>query len=140
MGVEWIDLLFGGLARYVREHVHADYETRLITAYVHTAATKKAHTLTIEELLKQTDVESALRNCVTTAFEVPGAPASIAKDVCDTLNEFITQQTGIKGPNVCKVNENETFRFLTLLPRHLTAMLNALQQAGHVAESPILVA
>ena len=26
MGVEWIDLLFGGLARYVREHVHADYE------------------------------------------------------------------------------------------------------------------
>jgi hypothetical protein len=126
LGVEWIDQLFGALAHYVRRHVAFDFEARLITAYVDTATMNKAMPLTIDELLRQTAVQNILLDCVTEAFDRHDAPELVTRAVCDSINEFMTEQRGIEGPHVCKVTESESSRFLTLLPRQLRATINVM--------------
>jgi hypothetical protein len=138
LGLEWIDQLFGSLAHYIHQRVHTDIDARLITAYVDTATMPKT-TLTITELLKQEPVQCILLDSIGAAFEVPGAPESIAKDVCDSVNNFIAGERGIGGPHVCKVTEDQICRFLALLPRQLRAMVNAMRAIEPFAEHPISV-
>jgi hypothetical protein len=77
---------------------------------------------------------------VTAAFEVPGAPDSIAKEVCDCINDFIAGERGIGEPHICKVTEDQTRRFLALLPPYLRAFINATSQNEPVAEESITFA
>ncbi len=135
-GMEWIDQFFTSLAHYVRQHVHTNIDARLIDAYAHTATIPKV-TLTISELLKQEPVQQLLLDCVTAAFEVPGAPDSIAKELCDCINNFIAGERGVDGPHVCQVTEDQTRRFLALLPRHLRASINAASPNEPAAEPSI---
>jgi hypothetical protein len=137
LGMAWIGQLFDSLAHYVREHVHANIDGRLIDAYVETAKIPKIK-LTIEELLKQEAVQHILLECVT-AFETPGAPESIVKEISDWVNDSVAGLRGVAGPHVCKITEDETRRFLTLLPRQLRATLNVMPAIERVAEPPISV-
>ena len=136
LGMEWIDHFFRSLAHYVHHHVPINIDARLVDAYVHTATMPKV-TLTISELLKQEPVQQLLLDCVTAAFEVPDAPEFIAKEVCDCINNFIAGERGIDGPHVCKVTEDQTRRFLALLPRHLRAFINATSPNEPAAEPSI---
>jgi hypothetical protein len=56
LGMEWIDHFFRGLAHYLHQQFPTNIDTRLVDAYVHTAAMPKV-TLTIRELLKQEPVQ-----------------------------------------------------------------------------------
>ena len=138
LGMEWVEQLFGGLAHYVHHHIHTDIDASLITAYVDTATIPKM-TLTIDELLKQESVRRILLECVTTVFEVHGAPDTIVKDVCDSVNSFVAGERGVEGPHACKVTEQQMSFFLTLLPRQLRAMINVLSLIEPVAEPSIAV-
>lgn len=138
LGGEWIDQFFGSLAHYVHQSVHTDIDARLITAYVDTA-TKPKTTLTITELLKQEAVQHILLECVTAAFEVPGAPESIANDICDSVNCFVARERGVDGPHVCKVTRDQICRFLTLFPRQLSAMINAMPASELINDQSISV-
>lgn len=137
LGMEWIGQLFDSLAQYVRQHVHANIDDRLIDAYVETAKIPKIK-LTIKELLKRESVQNILLECVT-AFEMPGAPELIVKEVSDVVNEFVAGQRSIGWPHVCKVTEDEMCRFLTLLLRQLRATLNVTPENKRAAELLISV-
>ena len=121
LGAEWIDQLFASLAEYMRQHVGADIDARLIKAYAKTAMIPKIK-MTIVELLKQKPVQDIMLECVN-VLDVPGAPDSITKEVCDWINKVVAGQRGIDRPHVSKITEPQTRSFLTLLPRQIKATI-----------------
>jgi hypothetical protein len=136
LGMAWINELFDSLAQYVCEHVNANIEARLIKAYAETSIIPKIN-LTISELLKQEAVQQIMLECVS-AFEVAGAPESITKEICDWINKVVAGKRGVVRPHVCKITENQTRFFLTLLPRQVRATLNgiaAFEQASELSNS-----
>jgi hypothetical protein len=137
LGTEWIGQFFASLAEYVRQHVHSNIDGRLINAYVETAMIPKMK-LTIRELLNQEAIKGALIDCVTT-FETPGEPESMVKEVRDWVNHSIASKRTVGGPHPCKVTEDETRRFITLLPRQLRATLNMMPADDTSAEQSIPV-
>ena len=137
LGMEWIGQLFASLAEYVRQHVHSDIDTRLISAYVETATIPKIK-LTIQELLSQEAIKDILVECVT-AFETPSTPDSIVQEVRDWVNHSIASKRTVGGPHPCKITEDEMRRFLTLLPRQLWATLKVMPADEAFAEPPISV-
>ena len=137
LGTAWIKDLFDSLAQYVREHVDANIDGRLIKAYAETATTPQLN-LTINELLKQKTVQEIMLECLT-PFET-GTPESITKDLCDWINKIIAGNRGVDGPHVCKITENQTRSFLTLMPRQLRAIINELSALVDGVEPSGLVA
>jgi len=137
LGMEWIEQFFSGLAHYVHVRLSSGVDAQLISAYVETAVRMPSTALTIADLLKQGSVQRLLLACVTNTFEVQGAPETIAKTVCDGVNDFIAVQRGIEGPDLCKATTDQMHRFLTLLPRHLRAMIKVMQATEPAVQSSI---
>ncbi len=123
LGTGWINQFFDSLAHYIRQHIQADIDERLIQAYVDTAAIPGIK-LTVDDLLKQKSIQSVLFDCVG-LFDTSGAPHSIVKNVCDDVNEWVAGQRVVDGPNVCKITEEQTRRFLDLLPREFRITISA---------------
>ncbi len=117
LGAIWIGEFFDSLAEYMREHVHTNIDARLINAYANAAMIPNIK-LTIDEFIKQETVQQVLFECVA-ALESPGGPEVKAHEVCNYVNASVARRRGVTGRHVCKTTEDETRRFLTMLPQLL---------------------
>jgi hypothetical protein len=136
-GTQWIGELFDSLAEFVHGHVHGDIDTRLIKAYVETAAIPNIK-LTIKELLKREAIKNALRESIT-VFEMPGAADLTVRELTNAVNQSFVKRN-FKDSSPCTVTEGEMRRFLILLPQQLRATLNATPAGAPFAESATSIA
>lgn len=136
-GAQWIGELFDSLAKFVHGHVHGDIDTRLIKAYVETAAIPKIK-LTIKELLKREAIKNALCESIT-VFEMPGAVDLSVRELTNAVNQSFAKRN-FKDSSPCTVTEVEMRRFLILLPQQLRATLNATPAGAPVAEPATSIA
>jgi hypothetical protein len=122
LGPTWLGRFFDGFAHFVRQEYCRNADIRLINAYVDTAAASPNGQLSVEQLLLQEPVRNVLRECIL-PFAPAGTPEQMAKPVCDSINASAAAQTHIVEPHVSKITEDETLRFLRMLPHELHVKL-----------------
>jgi hypothetical protein len=119
-GAAWLRRFFDGLACYIRESICKDADYQLIAIYVQ-AAKKLKDKLSAAELLRETEVQSVLRECLAPMLTSEAPPAA-TKALIDTINRNITRGSGSDSG---KVTPGELQRFLRqmsadfdLTPKH----------------------
>ena len=129
IGANWLNQLFGGIARYIREQICTDANERLTKGYFEVAA-KLGAKLVVSDLLADEAVQRVLRDCFAPMI-VNDAIDRIAEPLCDTVNSHIAGKRGIGKADPSKVTEAEMKKFLTFLPPQLTLAFGA-PTAAHV--------
>jgi hypothetical protein len=129
IGANWLNQLFGGIARYVREQICIDANERLTKGYFEVAA-KLGAKLVVSDLLADEGVQRVLRDCFAPMIG-NDAIARIAEPLCDTVNSHIAGKRGIGKADPSKVTEAEMKKFLTFLPPQLTLAFGT-PMAAHV--------
>jgi hypothetical protein len=135
LGDMWISQFFDGFAQYVDRYVCTNAHARLTDAYVETALTPKI-VVSVYELLKREAVRSVLGDCLT-SFETPGAPEEMAKQFCDSINDYTASRYRVAGPHVTKITEDQATRFLKLFPHQATMVLETAQAPREAEATPI---
>lgn len=112
-GDPWMRYFFQGLAHHIREAVCRDADYQLISVYVG-AAKKLKNKVSAEELLREPDVQSVLRDCVT--------PLTANKDSAETIealrqtvNQYTANTRAAAGSDACQVSQAELQHFLGLM-------------------------
>jgi hypothetical protein len=114
IGVNWLNQLWGGIARYIREQVHTDPDDRLIKAYFEVAG-KLGAKLVVADLLSDPGTQQVLRECLA-PLVAKDAVDHAAEPLCDTVNSHIAGTRGIAKADPSKVTEGEIRKFLAFLP------------------------
>jgi hypothetical protein len=122
-GAPWLNQFFGGFAEYVRQHVCATADDRLLKAYA-IAGGKLGAKLAVTDLLKEPGTLEVLNECFM-PFIVPDAPTVLAARLSDGVSVHIASARGIPKPDLSKVTEQEMRNFLTWLPPQINLVLNA---------------
>jgi hypothetical protein len=123
IGVNWLNQLCGGVARYIREQVCADADDRLIKAYLEVAG-KLGAKLVVADLLSDDGTQRIMRECLAPLI-AKDALDRVADPLSDAINSHIAGKRGISKADPSKVTEAETRKFLTFLPPQLTLALGA---------------
>jgi hypothetical protein len=122
-GPPWLNQFFGGFAEYVRQHVCASADDRLIKAYA-MAAAKYGAKLGITDLLKEPSTLEVMHECFAPLM-LADAPTLYAAKLSDVASFFIAAARGIPKPDISKVTEQEVRSFLTWLPPQIQIALHA---------------
>jgi hypothetical protein len=123
IGAIWFDQLFGGIARYVREHICPDVDDRLTKAYFEVAG-KLGARLLVADLLGDEGTQRILRECLA-PLVARDAVERITEPLCDTVNAHIAGKRGIGTADPSKITEGELKKFLSFLPPQLTIAFSA---------------
>jgi len=113
-GQPWLEQFFDGIAQFIRDSVLPSADRRLIAAYVEAAGRMKSR-LSIDEFLKEGDVQLVLRECLAMLDANDSADAMAGKAGI-AVNNVIALQNSISGPDLRKVTDNQMKRFLTTAP------------------------
>jgi hypothetical protein len=123
IGAIWFNQLFGGIARYVREHICADVDDRLTKAYFEVAG-KLGAKLVVADLLGDEGTQRILRECLA-PLVARDAIDHITDPLCDAVNAHIAGKRGIAKADPIKITEAEIIKFLSFLPPQLTIAFSA---------------
>jgi hypothetical protein len=123
IGATWLDQLFGGVARYVREHICADADDRLTRAYFEVAG-KRGARLLVTDLLGDESTQRILRECLA-PLVARDAVDRLTESLCDTINAHIAGKRGIGKADPSKITEGELKKFLSFLPPQLVIAFSA---------------
>jgi hypothetical protein len=123
IGVNWLNQLCGGIARYIRKAICADANDRLNKAYFEVAGRLGAK-LVVSDLLTDEGVQRVLRECFLPLI-AKDAVERVAEPLCDAVNSHIAGRRGISTADPSKVTEAEMKKFLTFLPPQLTLAFSA---------------
>jgi len=118
IGVNWLDQLCGGIARYIRQNICTDANDRLSKAYFELAGRLGAK-LVVADLLSDDGVQRVLRECFAPLIATDAVDRA-ADPLCDAVNAHIAGKRGISKADPSKVTEAEMKKFLTFLPPQLT--------------------
>jgi hypothetical protein len=123
IGMNWLNQLCGGVARYIRKEICADANDRLTKAYFE-AAGRLGAKLVVVDLLNDESVQRVLRECFAPLI-AKDALDRVADPLCDAVNMHIAGKRGISQADPSKVTEAEMRKFLTFLPPQLTLAFGA---------------
>jgi hypothetical protein len=123
IGVNWLNQLCGGVARYIRQQVCTDVDDRLTRVYFEVAMRLGAK-LVVADLLMDEGVQRLLRECFAPLL-AKDALDRIAEPLCDAVNSHIAGKRGIAKADPSKVTEAEMKKFLAFLPPQLALAFSA---------------
>ena len=119
----WLRPFFDGFAHYVRQHLCADADQRLTTAYVEAALTHKGK-VGLGELLNHKIALNVLRDCGRPLAEQP-VPSGLVDQICDSLNGHAARQAATAEMPLISVGAEQMTAFLTLLARQIAMQIPA---------------
>jgi hypothetical protein len=127
IGVNWLNQLFGGIARYIRLNVCADADDRLMKAYLEVAGRLGAK-LVVADLISDEVSQKVLLECLL-PLVTKDAPERLAEPLSDVVTTHIAGKRGIGKADPSKVTEAEMKKFLTFLPAQLSITFGATAAA-----------
>jgi hypothetical protein len=119
-GPSWMRQFFHGLSSFIRDCCK-EADRRVIAVYVQ-AAKKLKNRLSVADLLKEPDIQSALRGC-TGPILADAPPASLIEALSNTINQHISSKRKVVGPDTSRVTLAELHRFLGLWRNELELTL-----------------
>lgn len=119
----WLRPFFDGFAHYIREHLCADADQRLIAAYVEAGLTHKGK-IGLGELLNHKIVLNVLRDCGRPLAEQP-IPSGLVDQICDSLNGHAARHAATTETSPISVGAEQMATFLTLLARQFAMQIPA---------------
>jgi hypothetical protein len=121
IGERWLIQLFAGIAGYVRKHISANVDDRLIEAYFESAI-KLRGGLTTADLLHDDCIRQVLLECLAPLL-AKGADETLAQPLSDVVTTHIASMRGIVKADPAKITSAEMQRFLNVLPLELAIEL-----------------
>jgi hypothetical protein len=130
-GALWLQQFFGGVAQYIRQHVSATADERLMKIYA-AASIRYGAKLAVTDLLKDESVRAILRECLAPVVAAD-APDTLSAPLSDAVSLYIATQRGIPKPDISKVTEQQMRNFLMWLPPQI---ILALSGSSSTAAAP----
>ncbi len=127
IGVNWLNQLFGGIAKFIRQNVCTDADDRLIKAYLDVAGRVGAK-LVVADLINDETTQKILRECLT-PLVARDAQERLAEPLSDAVAAHIAGKRGIVKADPAKVTESEMKKFLSFLPAQLSIVFGAFAAA-----------
>jgi hypothetical protein len=121
-GPSWMRLFFHGLSSHVRECCK-EADPQIIAVYVQ-AAKKLKNRLSVTELLKEPDIQLALRGCMAPIL-ADAPPASMIESLGNAINFHISSRRKVGAPDSSRITLAELLRFLGLLRNELELTLKS---------------
>lgn len=123
IGANWLNQLFGGIAKFIHQNVCADADDRLIKAYLEVAGRVGAK-LVVADLINDDATQKVLRECLA-PLVARDAQERLAEPLSDAVTAHIAGKRGIAKADPSKVTEAEMKKFLSFLPVQLSIVLGA---------------